>query len=167
MYSTNRSSRGDYEDLPLLLINNDADGRHSQGACDGIFSSSVFFVIYFFKTLLLLLYSVNLVVRVKLTSRLELVHTLLLSRSRLVAGSFDISEVMSLVFYIFWSLYYFFLSKRRKKKYSCQPTRISLCLECDTLKGKTEERKDVLFCFLLANTDLPGFFPTACVCGFI
>jgi hypothetical protein len=34
---TNRSSRGDYEDLPLLLINNDADGRHSQGACDGIF----------------------------------------------------------------------------------------------------------------------------------
>jgi hypothetical protein len=48
---TNRSSRGDYEDLPLLLINNDADGRHSQGACDGIFflfSFLCYLFIYFF-----------------------------------------------------------------------------------------------------------------------
>ncbi|XP_046445766.1 serine-rich adhesin for platelets-like isoform X3 [Daphnia pulex] len=29
-FSAVLSSRGDYEDLPLLLINNDADGRHSQ-----------------------------------------------------------------------------------------------------------------------------------------
>jgi hypothetical protein len=57
---TNRSSRGDYEDLPLLLINNDADGRHSQGACDGIFFLFSFLCYLFFfsfkQTLLLLLY---------------------------------------------------------------------------------------------------------------
>lgn len=74
---------------------------------------------------------------------------------------------MSLVFFYIFFGRLLFLSKRKKNVYSCQPTRNSLCLEFDTLKGK---RTKIPFSFsFLANSDLPGLcfcFPSAsgCVC---
>lgn len=102
----------------------------------------------------------NPVVRVKLTSRLDFLYTQPYSPSRLVAGSFDIYEVMSLVFSIY--IYIFVTYSLTPKNFSVSTdTRLFVCLESETLEGKNSPI--FRFILFLANTDLLGFLPSACV----